>query len=360
MPDSLFKEGGPHRIKRTGQDEYRFSIDIPTDSDGFIGRECINEDCSPGYFKVRPGTGIVNDQVEAFCPYCKSSGDPSDFATKAQVQYAKDIALREAQESVDRLVRNAFGIGPSGKKKMGGGFLSLELSYKPSRPRHVSRPFEEELRRDIVCPGCSLDHAVFGLAIWCPDCGRDIFLSHIEKEFEVIRLIMDEIENRREKLGARIAGRDIENCLEDIVSIFEAVMKFITQRYLLQSGENVSSAKEIIEKKIRNRYQSIPQAAKSFEKFTGMQLYQDIDQEDVESLASAFEKRHPIAHNLGIIDRKYLQRAMTGELEGREIRLNKQEVLEAAVIAHTIISRIYKRAFPSSTAKPSTQMDRPY
>jgi hypothetical protein len=36
----------------------------------------------------------------------------------------------------------------------------------------------------------------------------------------------------QEKLGPRIAGRDIENALEDTVSVFEAVMKIITRKYL--------------------------------------------------------------------------------------------------------------------------------
>ncbi|GAG43539.1 unnamed protein product, partial [marine sediment metagenome] len=52
MGNSLFKEGGYHNIKRTGQDEYTMNVQIPTDADGFLGRECPDSTCSPGYFKV--------------------------------------------------------------------------------------------------------------------------------------------------------------------------------------------------------------------------------------------------------------------------------------------------------------------
>ena len=40
----------------------------------------------------------------------------------------------------------------------------------------------------------------------------------------------------------------------------------------------------------------------------------------------AFEKRHPIAHDLGVIDRKYLERARENEQEGREIRITLSEI----------------------------------
>lgn len=352
MSDDLFKEGGPHDIKRSGDDEYQFSIQLPKDEDGMLGRECKSSDCSPAYFKVRPGTGITEGQVEAFCPYYRHSGEPQDFTTKAQTEYAKSLVMREAEEGIDRLVTKTLGIGPSGKKKIGGGFISMELSYKPGTPRSVPRPFEEELRRDVVCPNCGLQHAVFGLATWCPDCGMDIFLSHVAEEFKAIEKVIAAVGDRRANLGARLAGRDIENALEDTVSIFEAVMKVITRRHLLNAGATQDEVHEIIEKKIRSRFQSIHSAKKIFEDHLGFPLLEAADDADVKLLEGAFVKRHPITHNLGIVDRKYLQGALSGESEGREIRVSEEEVLKTARIAHSIVARAYKRAFPDSYSVP--------
>jgi predicted nucleic acid-binding Zn-ribbon protein len=324
------------------------SIDLPIDQDGMLARECISENCSPGYFKIRPGTGIIEGYDKAFCPYCRSSGDPNDFATRGQIEYAKSIAVREAQKGMDRIVRKTFGIGPSGKKKIGGGLISMEMTYKPSTPRPIQRPYEEELRRDVICPKCGLDHAVFGLASWCPDCGVDIFLSHVAKEFEVIEMVIAALDERRSQLGQKIAGRDIENALEDAVSIFEAVLKAITKRHLVTSGVSDEDAQQILEKEVRNRYQSVQSATKTFEKHVGFPLMEGASNDDIQALEVAFEKRHPITHNLGIVDRKYLERAMSGELEGRDIRLSAEEVLRAARIAHSVIVRTYNRAFPDS------------
>lgn len=91
MSNSIFKEGGPHKIKRIGVDKYQMNFSLPTDSDGRLARECPSGNCSPGYFKVKPGTGITEGHETAFCPYCRFSSEPNDFATKEQVRYAKDL-----------------------------------------------------------------------------------------------------------------------------------------------------------------------------------------------------------------------------------------------------------------------------
>ena len=66
MTDSIFKEGGPHKIRRTGHDQYSMNISIPEDADGRVARECPNDFCSPGYFKVTQGTGITEGHDQAF------------------------------------------------------------------------------------------------------------------------------------------------------------------------------------------------------------------------------------------------------------------------------------------------------
>jgi len=91
MRNNLFKEGGANSVKRTGPDEYTMSISIPSDEDGRRARECPNDNCSPGYFKVKGVTGITEDQETAFCPYGRHEEEPSDFITKEQIRYAEDL-----------------------------------------------------------------------------------------------------------------------------------------------------------------------------------------------------------------------------------------------------------------------------
>jgi hypothetical protein len=341
MSSDLFKEGGPYRTKKVGPSQYELTVEFPTDEQGLVGRECTDEMCSPGYFKLKPGTGIIENHELAYCPYCRKSNSPDEFMTKAQVEYLQEIVQNEAALGIDRMLRDSLGLGPSGKKKYGGGLVSLELSMKSPHRRSVQRPIEDELRRDITCPHCGLKHAVFGIATWCPDCGEDIFLNHVREEMEVIEKVLAAVDARRLELGSRVAARDIENALEDTVSIFESVLKLITRRRLSLSGSEQSEIDDILDKKIRNSYQNVTTASKVSEKYIGFDIFDDIPREDVEALRYAFEKRHPITHNLGVVDRKYLDRVLNGELVGKEVLVTHDEVMNVLRIVETILSQAY-------------------
>lgn len=341
MKHSLFREGGPYSIRRTGPEEHSLSIPIPADECGRIARTCPSGTCSPGYFRVRPGTGLLERVETAYCPYCRHEANPEEFTTEEQIRYAKDIAMREAEKEVDQLVKDTFGLNSSGKKKHDAGFVSLEWSYKSGLRRAVRRPMEEELRRVVVCPYCGLDHAVFGMAIWCPDCGKDIFLAHVSAEFAVMLTILSDVERRHKELGPRVGAKDLENCLEDTVSIFEAAAKAIVMWSLRSSGKPEQDVQEFLRRTVKTSFQSIDRTTTLLLKHFQLDLSQHMGKEVVQRLRDAFEKRHPITHNLGVIDRKYVKRALTEDLEGREVRVTEEEVRHAIEDAGKILEVVH-------------------
>jgi hypothetical protein len=345
----LFREGGPHRIRRSGRDTYSFSIAIPPDEDGLIGRECRGPDCAPAYFKVRPGTGLTN-QSEAFCPYCRVADDPGHFMTQGQVEYGKRIVEREAAAGFQRAMRDALRLGPSGRRQLGGGFLSIDVSLKPSRLPHVGRPIEEELRRDVTCPHCGLEHAVFGLATWCADCGRDIFNTHLAAELGVLRKMLAVVDERRATLGPRVAARDVENGLEDLVSVAEAVLKALARRHLLSSGRARDEVEEVFERRVRNGFQNLARAKDLFAAMTGAVIGRALEQHEFGAVCEVLEKRHPIAHNLGVVDRKYLARARAGELAGREVGVTAAEVVRAIDSVELVLVDAWTQLFGTPPA----------
>lgn len=345
MREGLFKEGGNHKVRRTGSNEYTMSIQIPTDSDGLIGRECPDSSCSPGYFKVKLGTGVTEGQLEAFCPYCRHTNEPRAFMTKAQIEYAQNIVQREAEKGFSNMIENALQLGPSRKKRFGGDLISMEMSYKPGSLSHVSPPVEEKLRRDVTCPKCRLEHAVFGLAIWCPDCGNDIFLVHVDKEFSVVRRMLEDVNRRQEQLGAQVAARDVENALEDMVSIFEAALRAMTRRHMKNSGISDKDVEDALRKRVGNKYQSIHSAAEICEREFGIELFKDFNKKEVETLRLTFEKRHPVTHNLGIVDRKYLEKVRSGGLEGRDVPITVEEIKGAIAFSTQVLQKLHSRLF---------------
>lgn len=345
MSRDLFTRGGPHKIRKTGPDQYTFSISVPPDEDGMLGRECPDDGCCPGYFKVRSGTGITEGQIEAFCPYCRSAAEPSDFLTQAQIDYGKRIVEREAAKGIDRSLRDALRLGPSGRRKLADGLISMEISMTPARLPFVGRPLEEELRRDIKCPSCGLEHAVFGLATWCADCGTDIFLVHLGAELSVLRKMVDAADGRRSTLGPRVAARDVENALEDLVSVQEAVLKALSRRHLVLGGRSLEEAETLLERQIRNGFQNLIRARELLAAHTGAVLGRNRSEQDLASLAEILEKRHPIAHNLGVVDRKYLGRIRSGELAGREVRVTADEVRHAIDQIESLLTDVYRQLF---------------
>jgi len=323
-------------------------VTIPSDTDGRLGRECHEPDCSPAYFKVTPGTGIVGGQEVAYCPYCRHQDEPSKFFSSEQLRYAKDLALREAREGITGMIKDAFGLDSSGRRKLAGGFISIDMSLKEGHKPHVSRPFEEDVRRDVICPHCGLDQSVYGLATWCADCGKDIFLTHVEAEFAVIRSMLSDVDRRREQFGGRIAARDIENCLEDTVSIFEAVLRLLARRKLLKA-EVVAEDVEKFFRKASNAFQNLKRSAEIFEQELGIALLGCLSEEESLQLSCAFDKRHPITHNLGVIDRKYMERARSAEDEGKEVLVSVDEVSTAITTSMKVFGWVHSSLFQDVT-----------
>lgn len=346
----IFRTGGPHNIQRTGRDTYTMTTSIPTDADSMFGRECPDETCSPGYFKVKPGTGLAGDDYAAcICPYCGLRKEPDDFRTKEQTKFLESIVEQEAHRGIDRMAREAFGIGPSGTRRFGnrGDFISFEMSYKPGRLPHIHRPFEEALRRDVTCGHCTLEHAVFGLATWCPDCGRDIFPAHVRAEAESVRRILSDVPSRAERLGSRVAARDTDNALEDTVSIFEGVLRILTRRALLARLSPAEIDQAL--KKIGNGFQNLARGEELVREHLGVELFDGVDRAVVDPMAVLFEKRHVITHNLGVIDRRFMEKALTAAALGREVLVRPAEVEQALSFVDSVVTSLHERLFPSST-----------
>ncbi|MBI3867434.1 MAG: hypothetical protein HY299_02800 [Verrucomicrobia bacterium] len=345
MSFEIFQEGGNLNAKKTGHDQYSMNISLPKDEGGRVARECPNRDCSPGYFKVMNGTGITTGQAVAYCPYCRTTGEPSDFHTRAQIRYAKEMVTREATIGVQRALQQALGLGSGGKRRLVDGLISVDLEMKSSPTPHVSRPYEDVLRRDLICPNCTLDHSVYGFAIWCADCGNDIFTTHVRNEIRVIEAIVSDVDRRRKELGARVAARDLENALEDMVSIFEATLKMEIRRHRKGKGDT-EVAIETAMKKIGSRLQSVSHAVSIIPEHCDCAYLFPPDSADEVRLDRIFQKRHPITHNLGVVDKKYIERVRSGEAEGTEVRVEKSEIVDTARITFAVLSDLHSRLFP--------------
>src|SRR5688572_14551152 len=107
----------------------RVAVSIPTDEHGYWGRECPVPACE-GYFKVKPGTGLVGEDLPCYCPYCGHSASSNEFWTRAQIEYAESVALQQFTDAIRKdLKALEFEHTPKGPSGIG-----FSMKLKPGQP----------------------------------------------------------------------------------------------------------------------------------------------------------------------------------------------------------------------------------
>lgn len=124
------------------------------------------------------------------------------------------------------------------------------------------------------------------------------------------------------------------------VSIFEASVKTIVRRAFTERGQS-SDEIESHFKKIGNSFQSVERTKAQLIGLFGL----DLGQEKLwDSLSASFKKRHPVTHNLGVVDRKYLQRGQEAEREGHEVHLAASEIHGLLMQVQEAVALIHARS----------------
>lgn len=339
---------GISKITKTGTNEEVWSVIIPVDTSGRLARECPVEDCSPGYFKIKPTESLTKNSHSLFCPYCRHASKESDFFSSEQERFMKDLAGAEMTQRIQDMLSSVF----SRHQRSSSG--SVTLSYKSGPTPTVQRPIEDEVIRNVICPYCGCDQAAFGIATWCAECGKDIFLSYIESEINTLHKILKDVPRRQQLLGSRISTKDIENCLEDCVSLFEGVLRFEVKHRLSLQGKNKNEL-ETYSNKIGNSFQNIQKSEEIYASDFNISIFNSISSAEREAISSAFQKRHPITHNLGVIDKKYIEHIRAFESEGRDIKVTSDEInnlLEALIRVFRAIHFIEDEA-PGAAGRPA-------
>jgi hypothetical protein len=130
-------------------------LSFPTDSDGFLSRECPSCD---QLFKVLPGQG--SDQPVSHCPHCGHTGSDC-WNTSAQVDYAKSVVANTLLvPEIERLRRQ---LGAS------SGFLKITLEHNIDKP--PAPPIDADVPFDIIRFPC---------------CNETVKLSRNETNFCII------------------------------------------------------------------------------------------------------------------------------------------------------------------------------
>lgn len=289
------------------EDEVRVHVTLPVDDEGMIGRQCPS--CHQ-YFKLKPGTGL-QDITTTACPYCEYRTDTRDFATDAQMEYAKSVAvsqvlgppLRELQRSLKRLERKSRG-SLIQFKAIGTDIRFPTKYYK-----------EEDLETVVECDNCGLLFAVYGVFASCPDCLRLNPMSMFKNSLEAVRkrlAAMESIPEAEEELRQGL----IADSISAGVSAFDGLGKKLRAHH-----------RDAFPSRPRNLFQNLRALEEALSSSFGFDLKKATGESEYQQLNYMFQVRHIWIHNFGEVDEDFVKNTGSDEsLLGTKVVPSRQEV----------------------------------
>lgn len=300
-------------VERLGN---RIRIPLSTDEEGYMGRECPNEKCL-SYFKVMPGTGIMVP-APCHCPYCGHVGDNDTFFTQEQIEYAQSVALRMVTDAVHKDLKAL-----KFEHKAEGPFgIGITMKVRESEPHPISYYREKQLETKVTCDKCTLKFAIYGVFGWCPDCGAHNSLQILNKNLELARKELA----LTTSVDADLAEYLIGDALENVVSAFDGF------------GREVCSKRSV-----DVRFQNLTAARHQVQEKFGFDFADGLESETWATAVRIFQKRHLLAHKMGVVDAEYVQKANDPHaVEGRKVRVSSEEASQAAGIVKQLGQRLFQ------------------
>jgi len=303
----------------------KFSISIPADEEGFIGRECPVSECK-GYFKIQPGTGLKGDNLPCHCPYCGHGTGSENFFTEAQIKYAKSVMMSQVTGALLKDLKSL-----EFKHRSGGAFgigISMQVSGQPTA---IRRYRESKLETEVVCNRCALRYTIYGVFGFCPDCASHNSLQILNKNLELVQKLLIIAETQE----APVAQNLIENSLEDCVSAFDGFGRETCR---------VFAPKAAKPKKVADiRFQNIAAARDRVREQFTVDFAATSAPADWKHVLRAFQKRHLLAHKMGVVDEDYL--AASGEsplLLGHKVSVAAPEVRELVARLKSLGAELFR------------------
>ncbi len=306
-------------LRRLGNN---ISVHIQADAHGFTGRECPQPNCE-GYFKIQFGTGLKGAGLPCHCPYCGHTAGHDEFWTKEQIEYAKSVAMRRVTDALRKdLKKLEFEHKPKGAFGIG-----ISMKVKPGRPTPIHHYREKQLETEVTCSNCTLRYSVYGVFAFCPDCGQHNSLQILDTNLKLIEKLLDLATGA----DPSVADTLVANALEDCVSAFDGFGRELWRVRVAQTGRPTRA--ETL------TFQNLESARTAILDLFGLDFSTSVAAEEWRAAVTAFQKRHLVAHKLGVVDQRYI--ASTGDpraVVGRRIRIPTDEVRDLARILRRLAS----------------------
>lgn len=303
------------------------SITLPPDEKGMVGREC--PECKL-VFNIKPGTGLKGEHLPCHCAYCGHIAPHDQFFTKEQIEYAKSIAMRHVTDQLHRqLKRLEFNHPPRGPFGIG---ISMKVTTRPHPIRYYG---ERELETEVVCDQCTLLYSIYGAFAFCPDCGSHNSFTILTKNLE----LADKMLALAAGQGRDMAEQLIGDALENVVSGFDGFGRELC-RIAAPKATNPAEAEDV-------RFQNLTGARTRVQKLFAIDMTALVAASDWEFACRCFQKRHLLAHKMGVVDKDYLQASNDpSAVVGRKVQIGPDEVKRLCAVMRQLGEKLVAQMLP--------------
>ncbi|WP_404869325.1 hypothetical protein ACI1MP_22325 [Kitasatospora griseola] len=313
-------------------DNFSFGVTMPTDENGLLMLACPQESEHRFAIAVRFGGA---EETDCFCPYCGHREGSSAFLSPDTRRRITEAAEAAAIQYAFDEVSKAFG---------NAARRSRYLTFKPG-PAPTPGPIytfeQEKTRRTMSCSRCGETVAVFGIALFCPECGKlapaEQFSEIVDVQRRTLQHLQDDLgAEARAAMGASGALTAIyESTIKDTCAALETLLKEVFAARVADADQVLKQAK-----KSGNVFQRLDDAAALYRDHLGIDMPAAIG-DNWDRLVGAMAARHVLVHNGGIVDQKYLARVpSSAQKEGQRIhvsRLRAEALLDAVTALSDLI-----------------------
>jgi uncharacterized Zn finger protein (UPF0148 family) len=301
----------------------KISVPVNADKDGFVDRECPNEECL-FQFKVNEldWENLFKDE-KVYCPLCRHEATSDNWWTKEQLEHAKNEATKHIVSRIDNALEQ--GAKDFNARQPRNSFIKMSMSVKGTNPYHYILPIpsKEEMQLKIQCKECNAKYAVIGSAFFCPCCGHnsadetfDNSIKKIEAKIKNIPIIKRAVEEVSKDEAETTCRSLIETSLGECVVAFQ---RFCEVTYTKKSPET----------KLKfNAFQNLDIGGQYWKDILNETYTDWLTEGEFNELNELFQKRHLLSHTEGIIDQKYIDKSKDNKYNvGQRVIINETNVL---------------------------------
>ena len=320
-------------LENLGRQPIQYKFPIEVDEDGYIDKECPNEECL-FQFKIHneDWKNICKDEA-IYCPKCGKSETSDKWFTTEQVEEGKRQAINNINARIGRALNQD---ATQFNRRQSKGFIKLNMKVSGFKRYETFLPIscKDIIEQKIVCEHCGTRYAVVGSAFYCPACGTNSasqtfneFINTTYSKLNNIENIRNAIENKDD--AERIIRALLESVPNDLVESIQCLSESIYNE--------LPNKKELK----KNVFQRIYDSDKLWREAVNQSFENWLTPDEFTTFKIYYQKRHLFSHTNGIVDEEYITKTNdTNYKVGERLVINEKDAKEFTKLVEKVGSSI--------------------